>query len=53
VTGTAKMRIGVPAVQATTPAEATDLARRRVRDLVPANGYRLSDPEPVSSNGAG
>jgi hypothetical protein len=53
VAGTAKMRIGVPAVQATTPAEATDLARRRVRDLVPANGYRLSDPEPVSSNGAG
>jgi hypothetical protein len=53
VAGTAKMRIGVPAVQATTPAEATDKARQRVRELVPSSGYRLSEPEPVSSNGAG
>ncbi|HEY1455432.1 MAG TPA: efflux RND transporter permease subunit [Candidatus Dormibacteraeota bacterium] len=51
VAGTAKMRIGVPAVQAASPAEASVKAGDRVRELVPATGYRLSDPEPVSSNG--
>jgi HAE1 family hydrophobic/amphiphilic exporter-1 len=48
VAGTAKMRIGVPAVQATSPAEASAKAAGRVRELVPATGYRLSDPEPTS-----
>jgi hypothetical protein len=45
------MRIGVPAVQATSPAEASEKAAERVRDLVPATGYRLSDPEPASLDG--
>ena len=51
VAGTAKMRIGVPGVQATTPAEASDKARDRVRGLVPARGYMLSEPEPMSPDG--
>ena len=51
VAGTATMRIGVPAVQAASPAEASSKARDRVRDLVPASGYRLSDPEPLSPDG--
>jgi hypothetical protein len=45
VAGTAKMRIGVPAVLATSPAEASAKAIERVRELVPATGYRLSEPE--------
>jgi hypothetical protein len=48
VAGTAKMRIGVPAVQATSPAEASAKAVGRVRELVPATGYNLSEPEPVN-----
>jgi hypothetical protein len=52
VAGTAKMRIGVPAVQATSPAEASAKAVGRVRELVPATGYRLSEPEPAGP-GAG
>jgi len=48
VAGTAKVRIGVPAIRAASPAEAADKARARVWGLVPATGYRLSDPEPVS-----
>jgi HAE1 family hydrophobic/amphiphilic exporter-1 len=51
VTGTAKMRIGVPAVQAASPAEASAKAVERVRELVPATGYQLSEPEPVSPDG--
>ena len=46
--GTAKVRIGVPGIRAASQAEASDKARARVRGLVPATGYRLSDPEPVS-----
>ena len=49
VAGTAKMRIGVPAVQAATTAEATAKARDRVRQLVPVKGYRLSEPEPLEA----
>ena len=48
VAGTAKMRIGVRAVQATSPAEASAKAAERVRELVPETGYRLSEPEPAS-----
>lgn len=51
VAGTAKMRIGVRAVQATSPAEASAKAVERVRELVPATGYRLSEPEPASPDG--
>ena len=51
VAGTAKVRIGVPAVRAASRAEASDKARERVRGLVPVSGYRLSDPEPVGANG--
>jgi hypothetical protein len=40
------MRIGVRAVQAASPAEASAKAVERVRELVPPTGYRLSDPEP-------
>jgi hypothetical protein len=54
VAGTAKMRIGVPAVQATSPTEASVKAVERVRELVPATGYTLSEPEPVRpDSGAG
>ncbi len=52
VEGTPKMRIGVPSIQATSQAEATDMARRRVRELVPVDGYQLSEPEPLGANGA-
>ena len=51
VAGTAKMRIGVRAVQATSPAEASAKAVERVRELVPATGYWLSEPEPTSPDG--
>jgi hypothetical protein len=44
--GTAKVRVGVPAVRAKSTEEATAKARDRVRQLVPAAGYRLSEPEP-------
>jgi HAE1 family hydrophobic/amphiphilic exporter-1 len=51
VAGTPKMRIGVPSVEATSTAEATAKARDRVRQLVPATGYRLSEPERASVDG--
>jgi HAE1 family hydrophobic/amphiphilic exporter-1 len=51
VAGTAKMRIGVHAVQATSPAEASAKAVERVREFVPATGYKLSEPEPVNPDG--
>jgi len=51
VAGTAKMRIGVRSVQATSPAEASAKAIERVRELVPATGYRLSEPEPARPDG--
>jgi HAE1 family hydrophobic/amphiphilic exporter-1 len=55
VAGTAKMRIGVHAVEAGSPAEASAKAVDRVRQLVPAAGYHLSEPEqvtPVGVNGS-
>ncbi|HSS94020.1 MAG TPA: efflux RND transporter permease subunit [Candidatus Dormibacteraeota bacterium] len=48
VAGTAKMRIGVAPVQAESTAEASVKAVDRVRQLVPASGYRLSEPEQVN-----
>jgi hypothetical protein len=51
VAGTAKMRIGVRAVQAASPREASAKAVERVREFVPATGYTLSEPEPVSPDG--
>ena len=51
VAGTAKMRIGVPPVQAASPAEASVKAVERVRELVPATGYRLSEPERTKPDG--
>jgi hypothetical protein len=51
VAGTAKMRIEVRAVQATSSAEASARAAERVRELVPATGYRLFEPEPASPGG--
>ena len=50
VAGTAKMRIGVQPVEAASPAEASAMALGRVRDLVPAAGYHLSEPEQVTVN---
>jgi len=50
VAGTAKMRIKVPAVQAASPAEASVKAVDRVRQLVPATGYVLSEPEPITAD---
>ena len=47
VAGTAKMRIGVPPVEAGSSAEASGKAVDRVRQLVPASGYQLSEPEQV------
>jgi HAE1 family hydrophobic/amphiphilic exporter-1 len=46
VAGTPKMRIGVAAVKAASAEEAAAKARDQVRSLVPATGYRLSEPEP-------
>jgi HAE1 family hydrophobic/amphiphilic exporter-1 len=51
VPGTAKMRIGVSAVQAESPEEASAKAADRVRQLVPAAGYKLSPPEQVNMDG--
>jgi len=48
VAGTAKMRIGVNSVEAGSPAEASSKAADRVRQLVPASGYKLSEPKPVN-----
>jgi hypothetical protein len=45
------MRIGVSAVQAASTAEATVKARDRVRRLVPATGYHLSEPEALEPAG--
>jgi hypothetical protein len=45
------MRIGVPPVQAASPAEASVKAVERVRELVPATGYQLSEPEQLSPDG--
>jgi HAE1 family hydrophobic/amphiphilic exporter-1 len=52
VAGTAKMRIGVGAVEAASSAEASTKAAERVRRLVPASGYHLSEPEQVTMNGS-
>jgi HAE1 family hydrophobic/amphiphilic exporter-1 len=52
VSGTPKMRIGVHSVQALSPAEASAIAVDRVRQLVPASGYHLSEPEQVTMNGS-
>jgi HAE1 family hydrophobic/amphiphilic exporter-1 len=51
VPGTAKMRVGVSAVQAESPAEASAKAADRVRQLVPVSGYKLSAPEQVNTDG--
>jgi HAE1 family hydrophobic/amphiphilic exporter-1 len=52
VDGTARMRVGVNSIKAVTPEEALANAAERVRALVPASGYRLSEPEPVAPEGA-
>jgi len=51
VAGTAKMRIGVRAVEAASPSEASEKARERVRQLVPAKGYDLSEAKPLNPAG--
>jgi hypothetical protein len=49
VKGTPKMRIGVRNIQAKSPAEASEQARKRVKELLPPNGYQLSEPKPETS----
>jgi predicted RND superfamily exporter protein len=51
VAGTAKMRIGVRAVEGASLSEASENARERVRQLVPANGYELSEAKPLNPAG--
>ena len=51
VTGSAKMRIEVAGVQAASREEATQVALDRIRKLVPASGYVLSDAVPADGNG--
>ena len=46
VPGTAKMRIGVRGVAGKSPEDASEQARKRMRQLLPSDGYRLSEPEP-------
>ena len=49
VAGTPKMRIRVPAVKAASAAEGATKALDQVRSLVPATGYKLSEPEPLEA----
>ena len=51
VAGTAKMRIEVAGMQAASRDEATQIALDRVRALVPASGYVLTDAVPAEGNG--
>jgi hypothetical protein len=48
VDGTSKMRIGVRDVRAKSPEDASEQARNRVRELLPSDGYKLSEPEPIT-----
>jgi hypothetical protein len=52
VPGTMQMRIGVGGVEAANPDEAASKAVERVRKLLPASGYRLSGPEPLTNGAA-
>jgi hypothetical protein len=52
IPGTAKMRVGVRDVAAKSPEEAEEQARSRVQQLVPPEGYKLSEPETASADGA-
>jgi HAE1 family hydrophobic/amphiphilic exporter-1 len=49
VPGTAKMRIGVRGVAGKSPEDASEQARKRVRQLLPSDGYELSEPSPSPS----
>jgi hypothetical protein len=52
VPGTAKMRIGVQGITGKSPEDASEQARKRMRQLLPSDGYKLSEPEPASADGA-
>jgi HAE1 family hydrophobic/amphiphilic exporter-1 len=52
IPGTAKMRIGVRDVPAKSSEEAEEQARNRVRQLLPSEGYKLSEPETAGADGA-
>jgi HAE1 family hydrophobic/amphiphilic exporter-1 len=52
IPGTAKMRIGVRDVVAKSPEEAEEHARSRVQQLLPPEGYKLSEPETAGADGA-
>jgi preprotein translocase subunit SecF len=52
VDGTSKMRIGVRDVRAKSPEDASEQARNRVRELLPSDGYKLSEPETPSPDSA-
>jgi|SRR5579859_2314677 len=49
VAGAAKMRIGVHGVSGKSATDASEQARTRVRQLLPSDGYKLSEPEPVKA----
>jgi HAE1 family hydrophobic/amphiphilic exporter-1 len=49
VDGTAKVQVGIAGVRARSTAEASAKARDRVRQLVPASGYTISEPQPVEA----
>jgi hypothetical protein len=53
VAGTAKMRLGMTGVKAGSAAEAAARVAEGIRALLPASGYRLSEPEPVSGDADG
>jgi hypothetical protein len=46
------MRIGVRDVVAKSPEEAEEHARSRVQQLLPPEGYKLSEPETAGADGA-
>jgi HAE1 family hydrophobic/amphiphilic exporter-1 len=48
VDGTSKMRIGVRDVRAKSPGDASEQARNQVRELLPSDGYKLSEAETPS-----
>jgi hypothetical protein len=50
--GTAKMRIGLRDIAAKSLEEAEEQARKRIRQLLPSDGYKLSEPETASADGA-
>jgi hypothetical protein len=49
IAGTSKVRVGAVKVEAASTVEASVKAIDQVREIVPAAGYRISAPEPVTA----